>query len=729
MFESIKNYFNKNAKSNTITGIDEAPSMNSPQQPLLPVQGAEVSEAYGWDFAVGINRLSTPRGTEVTKFDKLRFLANHDLVRAAISKRKDQITKFGWKIVLKETGETNEKTKALTKFFKKPDREHRFDTWISMIIEEHLVLDAVTIFPQKTRGGEVYALKLIDGSTIHPLIDAYGFTPLDGSPAYQQLKGRVIVANWAYDEIIYAVKNKRVNSLYGLSVVEQLENTINLLYRKTFNQLDYFSKGNTPSLLISAPQGWGAEDIKKFQKMWNEMQKGITKYGMSVMIPSDKVHNTKPEALKNEFDEWLARMVCYHFSLPPTALMKDNNRATAETQKESAQEEGAIALLDWLQNLIQQIIEEHFGFDDVEFIWEVEEESDPLILSQIECAYVAAGIRTVDEVRADHGWKALPKQEEKTDDTQQEDDENGKPLQSKVFKKKTSKININDLEVVQEAQKELENILNKYFSKQKEEIIQYVSSIPLNKADNIEDDLELDQDKSFIEELVMAIKKYMIVIAMVSYKATLNYLGKTKSLDLSPEPIFHDVDGNKLIKPLIELPEPELKLVLKAEESAIDYSRRRSAELIGKRILKDGSIVDNPNAEYCITDTTRNEIKGLIDDAMKEGWSNQELANKIQSSYSFSSDRSMMIARTETNMADNNITVKSYEKAGIKKKKWLTAHDDKVDPCCTANEKQGAIALNAMFSSGSVAPPAHPRCRCTILAVFEDDDEKNDLQD
>jgi hypothetical protein len=46
--------------------------------------------------------------------------------------------------------------------------------------------------------------------------------------------------------------------------------------------------------------------------------------------------------LKDDFDEWLAWVVCFAFSLPPTAFVKQTNRATAETQQETATTEGLV---------------------------------------------------------------------------------------------------------------------------------------------------------------------------------------------------------------------------------------------------------------------------------------------------------------------------------------------------------------------------------------------------
>lgn len=79
----------------------------------------------------------------------------------------------------------------------------------------------------------------------------------------------------------------------------------------------------------------------------------------------------------------------------------------------------------------------------------------------------------------------------------------------------------------------------------------------------------------------------------------------------------------------------------------------------------------------------------------------------------------MTIARTETNMADNNINLSSFKASGVKFKRWLTAQDDKVSDMCNENQSQGAIGIDEEFINGGIAPPAHPNCRCTILAVLD----------
>jgi len=48
-------------------------------------------------------------------------------------------------------------------------------------------------------------------------------------------------------------------------------------------------------------------------------------------------------------------------------------------------------------------------------------------------------------------------------------------------------------------------------------------------------------------------------------------------------------------------------------------------------------------------------------------------------------------------------------------KSWETAADPRVCSICMANEEDGYIELEGVFSSGQERPPAHPSCRCTLF--------------
>lgn len=391
-------------------------SWMSPSQPIAPIQDVE-TEPRATDFPVGQNLTYTPRSREKTKYEQLRYLSDTcGIVRTIIETRKDQVSRFKYKFVLKNSEQQlqNSETEKISNLFISPDGFHNFDEWIRMIMEEMFVTDAVCIYPRKNYGGQVIALQPIDGTTINILIDELGFLPLGDDPAYQQIIKGVVKNNFSVNELIYKPRNVRVHKLYGFSPVEQIQTTINLILRKEFHQLSYYLEGNVPNLLFTAPKEWSAEHIEKFQKYWDEVNTGVIKTKARMLPPEVEIHNTKPDSLKDEFDDYLSRLACFAFSIAPTPFIKENNRATAETTKQSAHETGLASILEWLRNLINFIIVKHLGNNNVEFVWDIEEEQDPKNKMLIDVGYVNAGIMTKNEVRASLGLEPL-KEEEITD--------------------------------------------------------------------------------------------------------------------------------------------------------------------------------------------------------------------------------------------------------------------------------------------------------------------------
>lgn len=203
--------------------------------------------------------------------------------------------------------------------------------------------------------------------------------------------------------------------------------------------------------------------------------------------------------------------------------------------------------------------------------------------------------------------------------------------------------------------------------------------------DDIDYNLSQEEDKSFIDK----VSSSLLTIGLISATYAMLFLNSKDKI--TPE----------------------------AEDYIKEYTRNRSAELIGKSILDDGTVIDNPDANMSITESTRDSIRTGIKDAINNGDSNQDLANSIQDNYAFSEERSIMIARTETSIADNDITMVTYKNGGVEKKAWLTSNDDLVSEECEANEAEGAIDIDDNFSSGDDCPPCHPNCRCTLIAVFD----------
>ncbi len=90
-----------------------------------------------------------------------------------------------------------------------------------------------------------------------------------------------------------------------------------------------------------------------------------------------KVVQTKEPQHKDDFDEWLARIICFAFSVPPQWAVKAMNRATADNQSAQSEEEGLEPTKEWVKDLIDEIITEEFSSPDLELHWLDEDDGDP----------------------------------------------------------------------------------------------------------------------------------------------------------------------------------------------------------------------------------------------------------------------------------------------------------------------------------------------------------------
>jgi len=113
------------------------------------------------------------------------------------------------------------------------------------------------------------------------------------------------------------------------------------------------------------------------------------------------------------------------------------------------------------------------------------------------------------------------------------------------------------------------------------------------------------------------------------------------------------------------------------------------------------------------------ETKKRLAHTISQGIENKRgipgLSRDIRNTFSdMGKHRSELIARTETASALSQASLDSMEDMGIDGKEWITSGDDRVSEECEANEAEGVIPVNQMFSGGVMAPPQHPDCRCAI---------------
>jgi hypothetical protein len=231
-----------------ITGVGPD-SWFGPQQPLQPQAPPDV-KGRQFDYPFGANLNYTPRSEGGISFAELRALADAlPLLRAVIETRKDQIAAQNFTVRARARSDLPEESGRIDKalaLLASPDRRRSFGDWLRMLLEDLLVIDAATIYPRYDRGGNLFALDVIDGTTIKPLIGEDGRTPEPPDPAYQQVLHGVPAADFSADELLYLPRNVRAHRLYGMGPVEQVALTVNIALRREVATLDYYRTGSSP---------------------------------------------------------------------------------------------------------------------------------------------------------------------------------------------------------------------------------------------------------------------------------------------------------------------------------------------------------------------------------------------------------------------------------------------------------------------------------------------------
>ena len=426
--------------------------------PLQPMRGVAPPEVAGrqFDFPVGWNLNTQPRPNEAFDFRALRNLADSfDPLRIILERRKDQVGKLPWAIRLKHQGAGKRpkfehlsqgvrgQIKEIEQFFKFPTEGMSFRSWLRMLLEDLLVLDAPAIFCERDAGGNLVGLAPVDGGLIRPVIDDFGRTPRpmrwDGRPfmwngseinqsnyldigckivggllyvpAYAQTLKGLPAHNYTTWDLLYRPLNLRTNSVFGRSPVEQVAVTVSIAMRRAMSQLTYFSEGNQPDAIYGLPETWTPDQTQKFQDYWDAMHSGnLANRRHMKFIPAgsgSRYTATKEPPLKNEFDEYLIRVCCAALSYPPSAFVSLSNRSIAEQHDRTAEEEGLEPLKAWFCELANEVIAREFS-DDIEFAWSEEVEIDPVKQKEILTGYVESGILTINQARDQIGQPADP---------------------------------------------------------------------------------------------------------------------------------------------------------------------------------------------------------------------------------------------------------------------------------------------------------------------------------
>jgi hypothetical protein len=232
-----------------------------------------------------------------------------------------------------------EPARRIEGFLEAPDAAQDLRAWLVAFVRDLLEIDAVAVYPHRRRGGDLYALELVAGETIKPLLDARGRTPQPPEPAYQQFLYGVPAGWYTRDELDYLRETARTDSVYGLSRVERIVLRVNQALRKQNFDLARFTDGTTPLGVIEPPGDipWTPEQIRIFEEAFNGLLAGNDQYRVRAraLPPGAKWHRLAGDDPLLAFDRFLLNVTVAAFGLTMDELgfTDTSNRSVGESQQ------------------------------------------------------------------------------------------------------------------------------------------------------------------------------------------------------------------------------------------------------------------------------------------------------------------------------------------------------------------------------------------------------------
>jgi hypothetical protein len=224
----------------------------------------------------------------------------------------------------------------LKKFWARPDRinDLTMDDWLMVMLEEHFVLDALSIYPHMNLGGKLHSLEIIDGSTIKPLLDHRGSIPQAPNPAFQQIlhgfpRGEFAASTDATDEfdrdtLIYRPRYRRANSPYGMSNTEQAIVNADLYMKRIEWIRAEYTSGVIPEMFILTDTSMNPDQLLAYERVFNDYLTGQAEERHRAKVFPQGFTPTQlqnfEERYRPDYDLHLIRLVGNDFDVMPTEL-------------------------------------------------------------------------------------------------------------------------------------------------------------------------------------------------------------------------------------------------------------------------------------------------------------------------------------------------------------------------------------------------------------------------
>jgi HK97 family phage portal protein len=348
----------------------------------------------------------------------LRRFAETPAARRAINCIKDRIACMDWRIEARpgatadEAGDRSERMSALSRAFESPNESDSFRTLIEQVIEDVLVggfgAAEIEVTGEATTPVRLYP---VDGASIQ--VNAK-WTGQPQDPRYAQVTGKVgsaALVPLLDDELMYIRLNPRTHTVFGLGKLEVAFESIS-----QFLQANRYAGRLAANSVVQYALWLNERTPEQHERLIRWWQDEIEGSGRVPVLSSEQ----KPEVLRFTggtdadlhiaWQQFLLTMIANAFDLPAMMLnvAQDVNRSTAQEYADEVFQNAVVPLAKLIaDHLTRDVIVKKLGWNDLRFCWNELESRDEMVEMQIQTGLLAAGVLTVDEVRAQRGLPPL----------------------------------------------------------------------------------------------------------------------------------------------------------------------------------------------------------------------------------------------------------------------------------------------------------------------------------
>ena len=437
-----------------LAGVPFGPGTPITPGAINPVREDGRPDPRRYEFQVAQNINITE--TRLVPFKTLRASADQiDILRRCIEVIKNKVTGLDWDITLgtdasekiaatsggdhvramaKAREKYTDEITRLREFWENPDRSNglTFSDWLMIALEEILVVDAWAIWPQRSVGGDLYGLQILDGGTIKPLLDDRGMRPMAPNAAFQQIlygfPRAEFTANdddpsadgeFTSDDLQYLVRNRRTTSVYGFSPTERALPLADIYLRRQQWIRAEYTDGVLPELMFTTDENWGTNPdlLRAYENIFNDDLAGQTEQRKRLrLLPAGMTpiqFDGYGEKFKDTLDDYLITSICGHYGVQPSEIGFSpksglGGAGFSEGQSESAESIGTQPLVNWISKMLTNISYTYLGMPrELEFRLMTSKRLDNESNARKNQIEVTSGGKTINERRSELGLPLL----------------------------------------------------------------------------------------------------------------------------------------------------------------------------------------------------------------------------------------------------------------------------------------------------------------------------------